>query len=290
MHRIKLILIASVLIFFQQTIYAEQPYSWPASVFPTKQPLGKVKTITETAYTMNDSLERRLKYTLILRYNREGQLESEEYYNIDGSPANRIDYRYEDGYLVLKTQSHPDIINPDREIYRLSKDGRILEAEKIFSKGNYGWKFRNSYNNLGQIVLTSKYDRYWKWQLVYSRMFEYDERGFLISTEGFGMKSELLWRDEHKYDEEGLCVESAKYNPDGEIVVRIINEYNEKGFYVRREFFDKDEESYAVYTYGWVYDEEGNWIEKIVGRECIGDDIEYLIPDSMISRRIEYYE
>jgi len=269
----------------------EPNYQWPASIFPTDQPLGSVKSITETAYTMaDDNGHREFKYKLILRYSEEQQLLSEEYYGHDNSPGNRIDYSYENGWLVLKTQSHPEILNPDREIFTLSDDGRILETEKIFSKGNYGWKFRNSYDNNGKIILTSKYDRYWKWKLVYSRMFEYDDNGRMSATEGFGMQSELLWRDEHFYDASGLLLESVKYNPDEELVVRILNEYNDERDLTRREFFDVNGRAYAVYSYGWNYDEKGNWVSKVIGREIKGSSSAYLVPDSMISREIEYYE
>ena len=266
-------------------------YQWPVSIFPTEQPLGEVKTITETAYTMSDdNYHREFKYKLILRYSPEGLLLSEEYYNKDDSPGNRIDYSYEDGLLVLKTQSHPDVKNPDREIFTHTPDGRILNAEKIFSTGNYGWRFQNSYDNSGRIILTSKYDRYWNWMLVYSRMFQYDEQGRLSATEGFGMQSELLWRDEHFYDEQGRVSETVKYNPDSELVVRIKNEYNEMGHYTRREFFDKENTAYAVYSYGWDYDQTGNWTAKVIGREFDGNNASYIVPDSMISRYIEYYE
>ena len=266
-------------------------YQWPVSIFPTETPLGDVKTITETAYTMaEENAHRVFKYKLILQYSDEGLLESEEYYNEDGSPGNRIDYTYENGLLVLKTQSHPDVKNPDREIYTHTPDGRILDAEKIFSTGNYGWRFQNSYDDTGRIILTSKYDRYWNWMLVYSRMFEYDELGRLSVTEGFGMESELLWRDEHSYDELGRVSESVKYNPDSDIVVRIRNEYNGKDQFTRREFTDKDGYAYAVYSYGWNYDKTGNWISKVIGREVPGNNSVYLVPDSMISREIEYYQ
>ncbi len=268
-------------------------YQWPESIFPTAPPVGSVKAITETAFSLQEnggSFSRELKYTLILRYGKDGLLQSEEYFNSDGSPANSINYTYENGRLVLKTQNHPSVQNPDREIFIISEDGRIVEAEKIFSKGNYGWKYRNSYDNHGRIVLTSKYDRYWKWQLVYSRLFEYDESGRLIATEGYGMKSELLWRDEHSYDSDGREIESVKYNPDGELVVRIVNEYTNSGQYSRREFFDHNNTSYAVYTYGWNHDEKGNWTAKITGREVQGSCSSYILPDSMISREIEYYK
>ena len=271
------------------SVFGEQ---WPESIYPTEPPQGKVRTINEKAYVMveqDGDFVRELKYSLVLSYSPEGLLESEEYFNTDGSPANRIDYTYKDGLLSLKTQSHPDVINPDREIFTMSPDGRIMEAEKIFSRGNYGWKFRNSYDDKGRIILTSKYDRYWKWMLVYSRIFDYDENGRLSSTEGYGMQSELLWRDEHQYNSEGLVVESCKYNPDNELVVRILNRYNENGNYTRREFFDTNNRSYAVYTYGWKYDGQGNWTVKITGREAEGYSSEYIIPDSMVVRNIEYY-
>ena len=271
---------------------SENLFQWPVSVFPTETPSGRVKTINETAYTISGSGEqkvRELKYTLILRYSEDRKLLSEEYYNSDGTPANRIDYGYNDGLLVLKTQSHPDIQNADREIFTMTADGRILEAEKIFSTGNYGWKYRNSYDNTGRIVLTSKYDRFWKWKLVYSRIFEYDEHGRLAATEGFGMTSELLWRDEHFYDDKGRLAETIKYDPEKSIVARILNEFNDRGYYTRREFFDHRGESYAVYTYGWDFDEHGNWTTKIIGREVQGSRAEYIVPDSMVSRSIEYF-
>lgn len=294
--REKLLIVAAAIILFGNTHAAAQTdnlYQWPVSIYPTETPSGRVKTITETAYTTIDKdgqNNRKLKYTLILRYSEDQLLQSEEYYNIDGTPANRIDYGYENGNLVLKTQSHPNIQNPDREIFTMSADGRILEAEKIFSTGNYGWKYQNSYDNTGRIVLTSKYDRFWKWKLVYSRMFEYDDKGRLTATEGFGMNSELLWRDEHAYDEQGRMIESFKFNPDGGLVARIINDFNNRTQYTRREFFDHNNESYAVYTYGWDYDVQGNWTAKITGREIQGSRAEYIVPDSMVIRNIEYYE
>ncbi|MDC7225492.1 MAG: hypothetical protein PQJ61_01865 [Spirochaetales bacterium] len=276
-----------------ETIPGKQDYryQWPVSIFPVEQPYGNVKNIIETAYTMaDDNGNREFKYELILRYSEDGLLMAEEYYNKDGSPGNSIEYSYEDGLLVLKTQRHPEVINPDREIFTHMPDGRIMMAEKIFSTGNYGWRFQNSYDNNGRIILTSKFDRYWKWKLVYSRMFGYNERGLLSSTEGFGMESELLWRDEYFYDDEDRLVKSVKYNPQDELVVSIFNEYDERGNYTRREFFDATDSSFAVYSYGWDYDDMGNWIAKVIGREVEGSRSAYLVPDSMISRVIEYYE
>jgi hypothetical protein len=266
---------------------------WPKYIFPSAPPKGRVKTITETAFTVDSHVEgvsRNFMYKLILRYSSGGLLLSEEYYDENGNNGNRVDYTYENGLLTLKTQSHPDVNNPDREIFTMLPDGRITETEKIFSRGNYGWKFLNSFDNKGRIVLTSKYDRYWNWMLVYSRMFGYDDRGRLSSTEGFGMKNELLWRDEYSYNGDGWIAESRKYNPDGDLVVRIRNEYNPDGFIARREFFDMDGNSYAVYAYGWNTDDEGNWTEKVTGREIRGSSGVYLVPDSMLIRSIEYYE
>jgi len=119
-------------------------------------------------------------------------------------------------------------------------------------------------------------------------MFDYDGQGRLISTEGFGMDYELLWRDEHEYGEDGLMTESRKYNPDGDLVVKIVNSYNAQRLAVRREFFDNTGRSYAIYTYGWNFDEHGNWTEKIIGREERGSFSEYINPDSMVVRNIEY--
>ncbi|MBI9106811.1 MAG: hypothetical protein JEZ04_08695 [Spirochaetales bacterium] len=264
---------------------------WPDSIFPVEPFQGEVAGVEESAFYLSydgGELRKELKYSLLLTYDGEGRLESEEYFNEDGSSANSIRYEYENGHIAFKIQNHPDIINPDREIFRISEDGRILEAEKIFSKGNYGWRYKNSFDNEGRIVLTSKYDRFWKWKLVYSRMFDYDEQGRLVSTEGFGMDYKLLWRDEHSYDDEGRLVESVKYNPDGGLVVKIVNSYNSRGFVTKREFFDNTGESYAIYTYGYNFDEKGNWTEKIIGREEAGKASKYLNPDSMVVRSIEY--
>ena len=284
------------LFLFTASLLTAQPdymNQWPDSIFPSEEPYGNVKQITETAYTMlkTDSGSRReFRYKLILRYSPDGLLLSEEYYNGDGSEANRIDYSYENGHITLKTQSHPSVQNPDREIFITTDDGRISEAEKIFSKGNYGWKYRNSYDHNGRIILTSKYDRYWKWMLVYSRIFEYDDLGRLSATEGFGMKSELLWRDEYQYDEQNRISASAKYDPDKILVVRIENEYNDRGNFIRRKFFDTNNNEYAVYAYAWDYDQFGNWTVKITGREADGYSSDYIKPDSMVMRNIEYYE
>jgi hypothetical protein len=264
---------------------------WPDSIFPVEPLHGNVVSVEESAFNLSyDSgeLTKECSYSLLLTYDAEGRLASEEYFNDDGTSANSIKYEYENGHLAVKIQSHPNVRNPDREIFRMSDNGRVLEAEKIFSKGNYGWRYKNSYDNEGRIVLTSKYDRFWKWKLVYSRMFEYDDDGRLSSTEGFGMEYELLWRDEHEYDNEGFLTESRKYNPDGELVVRIINSYNTQSLVVRREFFDNANRSYAIYSYGYNFDAYGNWTEKLIGREESGSNSVYMNPDSMVVRNIEY--
>lgn len=294
---IKSTAIISLFITAAVSLFAEVPgqlsydSQWPDSVFPVEPIKGRVISIDESAYKLTyeeGELKKGLTYRLLLGYDEYGRLEIEDYFNTDGSPANSIRYEYENGHLSVKIQSHPNILNPDREYFRISEDGRILEAEKIFSKGNYGWRYKNSYDNLGRIVLTSKYDRFWKWKLVYSRMFDYNEEGRLASTEGFGMDYELLWRDEYKYDGDGRLTESKKINPDGDLVVKIVYSYNLEGLVTRREFFDNTGRSYAVYSYAYNFDEYGNWTEKIIGTEEQGSSSAYINPDSMVVRNIEY--
>ena len=269
------------------------PDQWPDNVFPVDPLKGRVRQVTEKAFSIKAGTGRSIKeleYTLILSYDEEGYLISEAYFNSDGSPANTIEYEYTDGNLSLKLQKHPEVRNPDREMFTYSPDGRILEAEKIYSTGNYGWRYKNSYNSNGKIVLTSKYDRYWKWMLVYSRMFEYDNMNRLAATEGFGMDSELLWRDERKYDDLSRVVEEIKYDPDGELVVSVATEYNSRDLAVKKEFTDNRGIVYAVYAYGYTYDEKDNWLVKIIGREEPGTYSNYLIPESTVERKIEYYD
>ena len=269
---------------------ADYQGQWPDSVFPIETLNGRVLTVQEKAYHVEfdgASINRHLKYSLVLKYDGKGRLTDENYFNADGSAANSISYEYDGMDLAVKIQDHPSVINPDRELFRIV-DGRILEAEKIFSKGRYGWKYRNSYDDKGRIVLTSKYDRYWNWKLVYSRIFSYDDQGRLEYTEGFGMNSELLWRDEFEYDADGRVSVSRKFNPDGDLVVRIENSYNAEGLAARREFFDGGGRSYAIYTYAYNYDEKGNWIQKVIGREEPGIRMPFLNPDSMVVRTIEY--
>ncbi|MDC7124549.1 MAG: hypothetical protein PQJ46_03225 [Spirochaetales bacterium] len=284
-------LIINILIL--STLFARPNYKdqWPSSIFPDNIPEeSNINKITETAFIIEDDkdLERTEEYKMVLVFDEKGFLTEEEYFNSDGSNANAIEYKYENGQLVNKIQSYPNAKYSDNEFFETTKDGRILSAKKVFSAGHYGWTYKNTYDNHGRLLLTSKYDRYWSNKLVYSRIFKYDEKGRLSGTEGYGMSSELLWRDVFKYDEDNKIIENIKYNPESEIVVRIINEYDSHGNYVRREFFDRNGSSYAVYSYGWEYDNRGNWTSMIIGREQKGSDSEFIIPDSLVIRDIEY--
>ena len=282
--------LAMILISVTRAPSQEQPL-WPESVFPVEKLNGRVESVIEKAWDISSEEGepgRSLEYILELRYGSGGELLSEIYYNEDGSEGNSIEYTWENGLLVLKTQYHPDIRNPDREHYLMSPDGRILEAEKIFSQGRYGWRFKNSYDSHGRLILTSKYDRFWNWMLVYSRLYDYDDAGRLSTTESYGMDSSLLWRDEYRYDADGRVGESLKYNPAGDIVVRIVDSYGPEGLHVRREFFDGLGEAYAVYSYGYRFDEQRNWTVKIIGHEANGVSGSWLVPESIVEREILY--
>ena len=224
------------------------------------------------------------------KYNNKGYLKTVEYYNANDTQTSTLEYLYKDGQLFQKIEKFPNIKYPYTENFEITNKGLVASVEKHFTNGRYGWRYVNTYNSKGKIIKTDKYDKFWNWKLIFSKTFSYNNTGLLYLDESFGMDSKAIEKNEYFYNKKDQIEKSIKYNSAGEIVAKIKNIYDEHGNYLRREFIDRNGDTFAVFTYSRKYDNFDNWTTSVMGREYKGNDSVYIIPESLIIREIEYFE
>ncbi len=188
-------------------------------------------------------------------------------------------YKYNDkGNLIQTSNFNSKSEFTGKTIYTRDNKGNLIETGDFNSKGDFIGKIIYTRDNKGNAIETNNYD--FIGSLSSKFKFEYDKKGRVLESIYYGSDGELREKTYIKYDEKGrsievklvigtsVFIESLKYgNKEKDDLTLMIKSENYSIM------------SKTIYTY--VYDENGNWIEKVSMKEKKPRVIE--------EREIKYY-
>jgi YD repeat-containing protein len=202
-------------------------------------------------------------------------------YDQNGNITQSIEYN-SDGTIFCKYKGGTGYEDNNVESIYLRFDPEIIIDRKpfIMESAIYGWgeMYEMTYKNdsVGRPIQETIFDL--MGNLLYKITIKRDEKGNSLED-----KYSDGTVDQYKYDDKGNRIEwvsrsscgsttrtSAKYNASGNVIEMITDNF----FKSRYKFH------YETYTYKYLYDTQGNWIERI--------DYENNKPQKIVIRTIEY--
>lgn len=226
---------------------------------------GSIKSISERNYSAlkkNDSLVK--GYWLPAH---SGLQEYKELFNKKGNSIEKVSYYAPDSIeekRVFKTDKYGNIVRA----YVYKPDGRLYDI--ISSKYTY-----DKQGNTLSEVQTDYLDR-----LIAKIKYKYDSKGNCV---------EEIWCDPcdsccndiyiSTYDDNGNCIETVNHTP-GENHKTIFT-YDKNDNVIEKIWYIGNDTIGQKFTYQYIYDEKGNWVQKIV------TEYEKTI---IVERTYEYYE
>jgi len=188
-------------------------------------------------------------------------------------------YKYNDkGNLSQTSNFNSEGEFTGKTIYTRDNKGNLIETGDFNSKGGFIGKIIYTRDNKGNAVETNSYD---SMGILNSKFkFEYDKKGRILESIYYGSDGELREKKYSKYDGKGRTIEVKLVIGTSVFIKDLKYENKEKDdltLMIKSENYSIM--SKTIYTY--VYDENGNWIEKI--------SIEDKKPRVIEEREIEYY-
>jgi YD repeat-containing protein len=112
--------------------------------------------------------------------------------------------------------------------------------------------------------------------------YTYDKKGRLLETLNYNPDGSFNRKSVRSYDERGRLTGTKFYGPEEEPDFTWTIKYDDYDNVVERSRYDRDlENTGVIYTNSYLYDETGNWIQKI--------EYKNLIPMYILEREIKYY-
>ncbi len=227
-----------------------------------------------------------------------------------------INYKYDDGGNLIekinininKINSNTDDITKERWVYKYDEAGNKIEEIYYDGSDNVVKRFVNKYDDKGNKIETVSFKK--DGSIFNTTEMKYDSRGNLIEMVSYDSDYKPTWKETYKNDDKGNMIEKAayaggnkllwkmemNYNNHGELSNKVIEGYSKADstnihsqiHKISEENKTGDEinkinikKSITGTNYIYVYDDNGNWIKKIMKS---GD------ADIMITERtIEYY-
>lgn len=210
---------------------------------------GNISSLTEKYYLAvkkNDTLvkgesTRHFGYSGIkVLFNDNGNyVEIERHFSEDSIIERNVYERDEYGNLINEY-----IYKPEGELFD------ILTVKNTFNR--YGYRIKE--------IQTVKNDK-----LRYKKSYKYDNKGNCV---------EVIWchscedccEDPIKYiyDENGNCIEEVKYMNTGFLSYKTSYSYEKNGNVTEEKIYMGTNPVADVISYKYVYDEYGNWVQKII--------------------------
>lgn len=282
--------------------------------------IGPVKSVYLTSFVAKKQGKEILKglprweewgtYNKLLVYNRQGYVVEEHNYTADGTIGNKtittrdsagrelevFYYDMNDTFLVSHvTISYDEKGNKTGEAihhYRDLETGKELSYafnseynaanQKIKQTGGqYGYYHSYTYNKQGQLAESYMYDS--TGHLMVLEQLSYDKNGYIAERKETTYRADDTLRDcnQYKRDSHGNTIEWIICDSDCKPITKIVREYNTKHDVVKFIQVDGEGKVQATYTYQFVYDQHGNWVQQYVYLE--GE------PTFILERTIEYF-
>lgn len=248
---------------------------------------GKVKSIRYSSYNAE------LKFGKIKKGLRSSSKEDNKYYYFNekkvkieegesdfyGVIQRKRLYKYNDKERLIQSSdfnSKDEFIG--KTIYTRDNKGNLIEASKFNSKDKFMGKTLYIRDEKGDAVETNIYDS--AGILNSNFQFEYDKKGRILESMHYGPKGNLEEEKYIKYDKKGRIIEE-KLKIGTTIFVKDLRYEDKENNDVTLIIKSKDFSIMSKTKYIYIYDKNGNWIEKT--------SIEDGKPKMIKERKIEYH-
>jgi YD repeat-containing protein len=227
---------------------------------------GQVQNIELKNYYLNEDFKDSNFYTLsfkeITKYDTNGNLTEYRYYNSREVFESKKIYNYDFNNNLIGILFFDSLSNLTDEInykYKYDESGKIIEHNFI-DETDQITNCRYYYDKLGNVIEKKYFDIDNNLQNI--EIFKYDYNGLLIETKDLNGDAEIDDKECYKYDKNGFLIEETIYDNDSEIyeVKQYILDFNGNPLKIYR--FDSNKNLLVFLNYEYIYDSQGNWLEK----------------------------
>jgi len=221
---------------------------------------GKVASYTTKTFLVSaNSNDLLLKYHMKYAFNKKGNIESIENYRDGIKLDSREIFEYENG-KISKHKIYNSIGTVGKtSLFDYDSNGNLASQKKYTGKEKLQYDTSYLYNQKGQLTIQQKLIPSINYTMKES--YKYDDFNNLIvrsKTARIGTTKETF-----RYNSKGLQTKKSEYNAMGELYSVIVYEYNEQNDKTSLKKYDAANTMNYYENYEYVYDANGNWIEKI---------------------------
>jgi hypothetical protein len=251
--------------------------------------VGQVKTVEvgRIEYTLvngkNVAGKRVPNHTIT--FSEEGNKTEEISYDPKGSVSNKAVYAYDKQGKLKSYESstgirEKNLINPQRNEYKLDDRGNVIEQVNYQSNGTLGSRFLYKYDAKGNKIEEIFYA--WNGSRMGKLLNTYDEAGHILTQTSYNEDDSVSWKHAITYDAKGRKIEGVQYIA-GVLRYRVTFRYDDKDRIVEQETFEYNkvpnqwtshapEPGKIIYTYNDqkrtqeidTYSEDGSLKHKMV--------------------------
>jgi len=239
-----------------------QAFAQYAPDFVDDKIIGKVKSIKETGYELNDRFGKMVKgkfqgYT-IKNYNDRGDLTEQNKYGADNKLQYKIKCTYK--YDTQGNKIEHDFYSKDGKlstIYKLKFNDKKqnIESSSYSADGRFCAKIINKFDNRGNVVEECSYSSNGK--IIQKNIYRFDEHNNLKEVNNFDMNGQLTSRDTYTYDNHNNKTNHTSKLTDGN--VNSSNNFSYKYDSFGRKIEERCKEFNSINKY--EYDKKNNWVK-----------------------------
>lgn len=181
---------------------------------------------------------------------------------------------YNDKNLVFKREEKDGDRVSCQDFFKYDENGRLVEQTHEYSGSQNVDRMTTEYNKNGLPCLQVQYDE--NGNETQSCDTKYDKLGNVVEETIRDARGNKVAQFSYKYDNRGLQIEKNVVRVDYKC--SILSEYDNHGYVTKRVTKSRETETW---TFSYVYDEQGNWIERTSFNEGF--------PVAKEKRIIEYY-
>ncbi len=240
-------------------------------------------------------------------YHKSGYIEVKYVYNADDSLLSKVHHKYDNNWNLLEVNDYDsNNVLETKSTYKYDDKGNRIESKSSYGSGKVYYRDISKYDDKGNEIETIAFDMN---KLPSRTTYKYDDKGNQVELTFYDSRGKYDGKIIYEYDNKGHVVEYNSYNPDGSARGgKSTNKYDDNENLVEQSSYNKDgslDRKWAfkfdnrgnmlewgwygahgkhngTLTYGYTYDNKGNWIRKI----CLIDNM----PDCIYEREMEYYE
>lgn len=217
---------------------------------------GKIETLIEYRYSLNENQKRQLKIEIVEKYNQSGN-------------------QVENSLNVLPSSS-PSVTTFK---YKYDKNVFPIECLKILSDGKFFTKTIMKYDELGNRVYSQESNN--EGRITETILNKFDRRKKVIEEKKLDYNNRESMRTLYKYDNDGYEIENELYF-DGRTSGKTLNKIDQFGNPILCTSYDAQGYESGRIKITYKYDKIGNWTKRIRWKN-----------DSVIAiaeRQINYYK